>query len=1061
MSKALKNSNNTKEPIDILERMVFLAEEFLQSIDQDIDYQKVANDFLEITQAKYVVFNLYNQVENNYTTIGIAGNIKNIQKASKWFGFNLFNFKWAEDPSRTAKLNDKTITHFQSLKEITSDTNKMRVMRLIEKFFNVGEVVVIKIMKKEVLFGDFMIFMGKGQTFDREIQAELYTRQLGLVISQKAIQTELNNNKQQLSDIIDHSPDATYVVDTQKKVLIWNKAMEELTQLNAEAVLGKGEEVYMKPFYTKNRPHLFDVIFSNKTEKDMTYQRLTKKNNTYSATNFCSRLREGQGAWISMTTSALHDARGNIIGAIETIRDITAIKKIETELVENELRIRTITASAQDAIIMLNNQGQINFWNDAAERIFGYTQDEILGTTFHKLSTRPEIQKAQEKMMSIFSQSGRSDVMGKTHDLVAFKKDRTQINVQVSLSSVLLKDGWNAIGIVRDVTENKKLEQALINSEKSLVIAQEIAHVGNWELNLKTKQFTASKEAFMIYGFTYDNNTLDLAETRENILPEHLSRLDQALTSLLNDNKPYEIEYELIHPKTHQHRIIHSKAVKILDETGQTIKIAGTIQDVTEAKMAERAVKESEEKYRSLYTAMDQGLAFHEIILDDEGKPIDYIYLDINDSYTRLLGVNKVDVIGKRVTEVFPGVEPYWIEEFGRVALTGQSSYFENYLNDRDKYYATYSYSIKKHQFAVLVTDISERKRNEENIMYLSYHDYLTGIYNRRFFEEELKRLDVERNLPITIVMGDVNGLKIINDSFGHDFGDELLIKTVDAIKKGCRDDEIIARLGGDEFVILLLKTSELDAEKIVQRIHKNIAQEKIGTMELSISFGYSTKLSMDEQTSEVFKTAENHMYRHKLSDRQSARNNTINLILKALFEKNKREAVHSERVSTLCHDIAKALNFTKENIEQITSTGLIHDIGKIGIPESILDLQRKLNDEEWQIIKEHPEVGYRILSSSLEFSEIAQDVMQHHERWDGKGYPLGLKGENITLNARIICIADAYDAMIGERAYRNKLTKQEAIEELKRCSGSQFDPNIVKVFIEQVLLKTKSMPKR
>jgi len=1056
MSKTKSTLLSEKEPIDALKRMVFLAEEFLQNVDQDIDYQKVANDFLEITQAKYVVFNLFDEIERVYHTKGIAGDIKNIQKASKWFGFNLFNFKWREDPSRTEKLREKTITYFDSLKDITSERANVKIMRLIERFFHVGEVIVIKIMKQDTLFGDFMIFMDKSQSFEHEVQAELYTRQMGLVLSQKRTQDELNSSRQQLSDIIDHSPDATFVVDTNKKVLVWNKAMEEMTKLKAEDVLGKSEEVYMIPFYGDIRPHLFDLLFSIKTEKDMLYHKFTKRNNTYAIENFCIGLHEGKGAWISATASALHDNQGKIIGAIETIRDITAIKLTEQELIENELRIQTITSAAQDAIIMLNHEGKINFWNDAAERIFGYKKDEILGKGLHKLIARPEKLALHEQTMPLFGQSGQADVMGKTLNLLASRKNKTLINIQVSLSSVQLKDGWNAIGIVRDVTEEKKLEHALIDSENSLLAAQEIAHYGNWTLDLSTKEITASKEAFKIYGIPYDGANTKMTRTRESVLPEYRSKLDQALSDLLSDDIPYDIEFELINPLSNQKRIIHSKAVKVCDETGNAIKVAGTIQDITESKAIERILTESEEKYRSLYSAMDQGLAFHELIFDELGNPIDYVYLDINDSYTRLLGIKKEDCIGKRVTEIFPDVEPYWIEQFGKVALTGQSSYYENYLQATNRYYSTYSYSIKKNQFAVLVTDITDRKRSEENIMYLSYHDHLTGLYNRRFFEEELKRLDVERNLPMTIVMGDVNGLKIINDSFGHDFGDELLVKAVGAIKKGCRDDEIIARLGGDEFAILLLKTSETDAEKVIKRIHENIAQEKIGNMELSISFGYSTKTSMDEITSEVFKSAENHMYRHKLSDRQSARNNTISLILNTLFEKNKREAVHSQRVSNLCHDIAQACGFTKEDVEQITTTGLIHDIGKIGIPESILDSTNKLSDDEYHIIKEHPEVGYRILSSSLEFNEIAQDVMQHHERWDGKGYPQGLAGEKITLNARIICIADAYDAMISERPYRNKLSKKEAIEELKRCSGTQFDPSIVKIFIERVLSSKK-----
>jgi HD-GYP domain-containing protein (c-di-GMP phosphodiesterase class II) len=142
-------------------------------------------------------------------------------------------------------------------------------------------------------------------------------------------------------------------------------------------------------------------------------------------------------------------------------------------------------------------------------------------------------------------------------------------------------------------------------------------------------------------------------------------------------------------------------------------------------------------------------------------------------------------------------------------------------------------------------------------------------------------------------------------------------------------------------------------------------------------------------------------------------------------------------------------MDFDKEDINQIRIAGLMHDIGKIGIEEKILNKPNKLNQEERYELIRHVEIGYRILSSVNEFSEIANHVLEHHERWDGSGYPKGLKGEEISLQARIIAIADSFDAMTTDRPYRGALNEQEAIKELKRCSGTQFDPEIVKIFIE------------
>ncbi|MEI8215960.1 MAG: HD domain-containing phosphohydrolase [Eubacteriales bacterium] len=359
-----------------------------------------------------------------------------------------------------------------------------------------------------------------------------------------------------------------------------------------------------------------------------------------------------------------------------------------------------------------------------------------------------------------------------------------------------------------------------------------------------------------------------------------------------------------------------------------------------------------------------------------------------------------------------------------------------------------------KQFFTGLGIDITNQKKREEEIIYLSYHDQLTGLYNRRFYEEELMRLDKERNLPLTIVMGDVNGLKLINDSFGHQKGDELLKKVADIIKKGCRADDIVARLGGDEFVIILPKTDELETSKVIDRIKYLALNEKVDSVGVSISFGFETKNSEEENIQRIFKDAEDDLYRKKLYESTSMRSQTIDLIMSTLYEKNNREMLHSKRVSEICKSIATKMNLHKEIVNQIKTAGLMHDIGKIGIDENILNKKEKLNNSEIKEINKHSEIGYRILSSVNEFSEIADHILEHQERWDGTGYPKGLKGEEISMQGRIIAIADAYDAMTSQRTYGKILSEDEAISEIKRCAGFQFDPGIAKIFIEKVLKK-------
>ncbi len=345
-------------------------------------------------------------------------------------------------------------------------------------------------------------------------------------------------------------------------------------------------------------------------------------------------------------------------------------------------------------------------------------------------------------------------------------------------------------------------------------------------------------------------------------------------------------------------------------------------------------------------------------------------------------------------------------------------------------------------------TDMTKQKKEEEEIEHLAFCDQLTGLYNRRFYEEELRRLDTERNLPLTIIMGDLNGLKLINDSFGHRIGDELLKKVAEVLREGCRADDIVARVGGDEFVIILPKADAIETDKVISRMTQLSLNNKVGSINLSVSFGYGIKTTKKQRIQDVYKEAEDHMYRNKLYESSSIKSKMINLIMSSLYEKNNEEQLHSKRVSEICESIARKMNLEQELISQIKIAGLMHDIGKIGIDEKVLNRKGKLNESEWKEIKRHPEVGYRILSSANEFSEIATFALDHHERWDGQGYPKGLKGGEISLPARIIAIADSYDAMTRARTYREVLSEEEAIEEIKRCAGTQFDPTIVNIFV-------------
>lgn len=350
----------------------------------------------------------------------------------------------------------------------------------------------------------------------------------------------------------------------------------------------------------------------------------------------------------------------------------------------------------------------------------------------------------------------------------------------------------------------------------------------------------------------------------------------------------------------------------------------------------------------------------------------------------------------------------------------------------------------------VFSEEVTERKKYEESILYLSYHDSLTGLFNRRYYTEELAKLDNKENYPLSIIMADINGLKITNDAFGHDAGDVLLKTVSNELKSVFQKYAEVARIGGDEFVVLLKNSSKQTAMNLIDTAKRRIEKNIFHGMSVSVSFGCETQ-DGKLPTSEIIKLAEDDMYKHKLFEVTSNRNESIKTILHTLHVKSPREEVHSKRVSEFCVMIGKALGMRNDEIDLLKIIGNLHDIGKIAIDDSILNKPGSLTLEEWAAIKRHPEIGYRILSSSPEFTEISLDILSHHERYDGTGYPQGIAGKAIPIRARIISIADAFDAMTSSRPYRGAFSKEEALEELAKCSGTQFDPFIAKLFIDEI----------
>lgn len=351
-----------------------------------------------------------------------------------------------------------------------------------------------------------------------------------------------------------------------------------------------------------------------------------------------------------------------------------------------------------------------------------------------------------------------------------------------------------------------------------------------------------------------------------------------------------------------------------------------------------------------------------------------------------------------------------------------------------------------------IIVDVTHQKKREEQINFLTYHDSMTGLYNRRYFTEVSSQLIFDDALPISVIIGDINGLKMINDAFGHEFGDCLIKESANILKESVRSSDIVTRIGGDEFAIFLPHTPKDTARTVLERIERGIMSynedNRDTPIKISISLGLDTVNTRDESLDEAIRNAEDIMYKNKLFEHRSSHNSILASIRGML---SRRGEMREENLSTLqciAQKLGEELRLDEEMIQQLIILASIHDLGKVTIDSELLSKKEPLTNEEWEVLRRHPEMGYRIAMASMDLAAIADYILSHHERWDGKGYPSGLKGEEIPLLSRIIAIIDAYDAMTGGRPYKERLTREDAIVEIMDNAGTQFDPDLAEVFV-------------
>lgn len=715
-----------------------------------------------------------------------------------------------------------------------------------------------------------------------------------------------------------------------------------------------------------------------------------------------------------------------------------SLKRVITEqaLRKGERELKNITENMTELIAMTDTEGRFTYLSGNHYNLYGYEKEELLGRYAWDIIYAEDM----AKMAGMFNKHIAEKSNGRAEYRVV-RKDGSLIWAD-TVGSILKDDGETsgALFVTRDVTDRKRAEEALRESEnRSRAILN----------TLPDLMFIYSRDGYYLDYHASDHCLLYvepekfIGKSIFEVLPgEVAGRFFKAFKDACKTNELQIIDYALDVPGGLKH---FEARITSLDEQ----RLIAIIRDVTEQKENEKQLRDSEHRLNT-YIAKTPAVIYSFILVD--GVPrITYV----NENVKHLLGFEPEDFINNFAffLECFhPDDVQNSFDAMQRLLAEGRLTLEEYRFKDKQGNYHWLHDEMQliTHEDGTLEVigawwDITERKKAEEHIRYISYHDQLTGLYNRHYFEyckNGLKDVSV-----VSVIMTDINNLKLVNDIYGHEAGDELLRKYAEHIKKSFKDRDLFFRWGGDEFIIILKNTKEAKSWELCNRLISYCEETFVKDIPLSISVGISSKLG-GVDIDRAIKEAEDMMYKNKLSESKRSKIIIMKTLLKTLSGKSFETKEHIDRMTLLGRQYGEKLSLPPSELDRLETLIMLHDIGKINIDGHIMMKETALTDEDWKKIKKHPEVGYRITRTAEEFAYIGEELLAHHERWDGKGYPQGLRGDRIPYLSRILNLIDSYDIMNSGRPYKKKMPDEEIIKEIESCSGKQFDPDLAEKFI-------------